>query len=370
MMLEIQKYLISGKTIEDLELELGIKATYHPSLPIVILNYDQINSPKTNVLVREARALVLHTHDHSLIARSFFRFFNWGEVEEPIEFDFKNCSVMNKEDGSIVLLYHFDNQWRVNTRGSFALDLMQFQNFTWTEGICKALGVNQLSEIGDKLDKNLTYVCEFVSVWNKIVRTYNEPKMYLLTVFDKETELDHSVVDTLCSNFFIRPDKHEFKSIEEIQLFLDNQSKNDPTFEGVVICDGNGIRYKIKSSSYLGLHKLRGENDNLFNIKHLIPFILNGEDDELLTYYNEVRGFYFECKAKIYETYVQLIETWADSKHIVDQKEFALLIKDKPFASILFEVRKLFGVKQKAADLKAIWRKSERQILNFLKGKI
>lgn len=42
-MLEVQKYLRSGKTFEDLTAELAIKVTVHDTLPLAILNYNQID---------------------------------------------------------------------------------------------------------------------------------------------------------------------------------------------------------------------------------------------------------------------------------------------------------------------------------------
>jgi hypothetical protein len=40
-MLEVQKYLMSGKTVDELKAELGINYAQHPTLPLVILNYDR-----------------------------------------------------------------------------------------------------------------------------------------------------------------------------------------------------------------------------------------------------------------------------------------------------------------------------------------
>jgi len=131
-MLCTQKYLLSGKTCDDLSNEFYIKTNFHPDLPLVILNYDQINSPKKHPVVRECRGLVLNSSDWSLVARSFPRFFNWGEVPEEMDFfDFDDFVVQSKEDGSLVIIYFFNNEWHVNTKGSFATDMMQNQSFTW-----------------------------------------------------------------------------------------------------------------------------------------------------------------------------------------------------------------------------------------------
>lgn len=352
-MLKIQEYLLSGKTLEDLNAELGIKSVVHPSLPLVILNYDQIESPKLNPIVREARALVLNTNDWSLVARSFPRFFNWGEVQDEMHlFDFNDFIVQSKEDGSLVLLYFFDGKWHANTRGSFAMDPMQHQTFTWREAICKALNVSSLDDLNHRLDPNVTYVCEFVSPWNKIVRRYDAPKLYLLTAFSGLNELHHAVVDDLTHSLFLRPEKFSFYLLEEIQEFLAKQTSDDPTFEGVVICDRHGKRWKIKSPTYLGLHKLRGEGDNLFNPKHLLPFILSGEEDELLLYYPEVTESYLKLKNKVEQEYQSLLTLWREHKDIESQKDFALAVKHSQFSSLLFQTRKKFGTQQTENNLR------------------
>lgn len=371
-MLAVQQYL-QTKTFEDLTAELGIVVKRHDTLPLAILNYDQIESPKTHPIVRECRGLVLHADTKEVVAKSFNRFFNWGEVQEEMPlFDFSDCIVQSKEDGSLVLIYYFDGQWHANTRGSFATDVMQHQSFTWREGICKALGISDLQEFDSEqieLDRGVTYVCEFCSPWNKIVRRYEKPVMYLLTAFTGTDELHHSEVDLMTEGMFLRPTKYEFCSIDEIQAFLEQQAAADPTFEGVVICDHLGHRWKVKSATYLGLHKLRGEGDNLFNPKNLLPFIMSGEDDELLTYYPEVKEEFYRLKAEVLAEYAKVLETWIDHHSKQEQKDFALAIKDKtPFTSVLFQVRKNGGTQANSANLKKAWREAENQILKRLKG--
>lgn len=368
-MLQVQQYL-QNKTFADLTAELGIKVCQHDSLPLCILNYDQIESPKTNPIVRECRALVLRSDTHELVARSFPRFFNWGEVldEQPL-FDFSDFVVQSKEDGSLVVIYHFDGEWHANTRGSFALDKIEFQDFSWRDAFCKAMKINSLAEL--RLNEQVAYICEFVSPWNKIVRRYEQPEMYLLTAFQGEAELSPDVVDQMVNSFgglFKRPQRYNFCSIDEIQDFLREQSASDATFEGVVIRDKHGHRWKIKSATYLGLHKLRGEGDNIWNPKHLLPFVMSGEEDELLTYFPEVRGAFYELKANVLELYSEMLEAWADNWRIEGQKDFALTIKDKPFSSVLFSVRKEHGTNQRAEHVRKAWLQAESQILKTIKA--
>jgi hypothetical protein len=373
-MLEVQKYLKNGKSLDDLTAELGIKVAKHQTLPLVILNYCQIESPKTNSIVRECRALVLNSNTFDIVARSFSRFFNWGEVtDEMNQFDFSDFCVHSKEDGSLVLIYFFENEWRINTRGSFATDAMQFQDFTWQEGILKALNLSAIKGLElNVLNPDYNYVFEFCSPWNKVVRQYDRPVLYLLGVFHGEREFSPAEVEEefnryLLGSPIVKPDLHKFSSITEIQKFLEEKSASDPTFEGVVIRDKKNCRFKLKNPCYLSLHRIRGEGNNLFNPKHLLPFILSGEDDELLTYYNEVRPFYFEVKSRVQEEYIKLLEVWVTYKEIEDQKEFALTVKNHKFSGILFQVRKQYAKNQTVQHLKQMWRDSDDLILKAIK---
>jgi hypothetical protein len=378
-MLEVQNYLTSGKTLEDLSSEYGIVAKMHNTLPLVILNYDQIESkPKHHPIVRECRALLLECGTWKLVARSFRRFFNWGELTEEMElFDFSDFATQTKEDGSLVTIYHYEGEWHANTRGSFGLDNMQHQIFNWREGICRAMGIASLEDIDVNLNPKYAYICEFVSPWNKIVRRYDKAGLYLLTIFEGERELTHHEVDKECANlethfgakWFYRPDRHQFSSMKEIEEFLSRMTSEDPTFEGVVIRDRHGMRYKVKNPAYISLHRMRGEGDNMYNPKHLLPFIMSGNDSEVLLYFPEIKEAYFKLKSELSDEYGRLVEVWADHKDIEGQKEFALAIKDKtPYTSVLFNLRKKFGPNQKSSDLRAEWRTSEDIILKKLKA--
>ncbi len=366
-MLHVQEYLKS-KTLEDLTNELGIVVKKHDTLPLVILNYNQIESPKLHPIVRECRALVLELDTWRVVARSFSRFFNWGEVTEEMSlFDFSDFIVQSKEDGSLVLIYYFDEHWRVNTRGSFATDNMQNMNFTWETGICQALGVEHLDQLYPELNVGITYVCEFVSPWNKVVRRYDHPKIYLLTAFGGERELSQDVVETLTPHRFMRPERYQFKNMQEIESFLRQQEELDPTFEGVVIQDKNGQRWKIKNPCYLALHRLRGNDDNLFNPKNLLPFVMSGEEDEILVYFPEVTEAFNACKNKVNTHFEALKQVWLEHRSIDDQKTFALAIAGKtPFTGLLFQLRRDHGTNQTEQHLKEKWRESSDLILKAI----
>ena len=335
-MFEIQK-LLQDQTYDEISEELGIKFNFHPTLPLVICNYDQIKSQKTHPVVRECRGLILHSQSFELVARSFRRFFNWGEVHDEMKlFNFDNFSGQTKEDGSLSMIYNWQDNWYVSTRGSFALDNMQYQSFTWQDAILQAVKTDL-----KHLNPELTYVGEFCSPWNKVVRTYKEPTFYLLSAFNGYDELNPADADAAAAESgLLRPETHNFSSMSQIEDFITQISVDDPTFEGVVIRDDNNHRWKVKSPSYFGLHQLKGEGDNLWNPKYLMPFVVNGESAELLNYFEEVKPALDYYTQQTNDLYNQMMAVWDQAKGIEDQKEFALLVKNTPLASILFTARK------------------------------
>lgn len=363
--LRVQEFLRIDPAVlgyEDLNKYYGIKTTGHPEKPLVILNYSQINSPKLHPIVRECRGLVLDARNHNIVARAFPRFFNWGEVqEEAADFDFSDCFAESKEDGSLVLIYFFEGEWHANTRGSFADGKINDQPYTWTDGICAAIGIRELSELDTRLKRSLCYVCEFCSKWNKVVREYDKPQMFLLTVFNGPVELSAEFADYACPEGFHRPSRCEFSSIEEVQQCLKERSERDPTFEGFVLRDCCNRRWKVKSPTYLALHRLKGDGDNMYLPKNLLPFILSGEKAELLTYFPEVEKTLDEVESKVNEARDQMLEVWFHAKSIESQKDFAQFIVPRTnFASVLFEARK------KNVDPMEIWRESIDVILKRL----
>jgi len=113
--LETQKYLRDGNTLDDLKTKYGIR--HNRSYDnLVILNYSQIDSPKTNPLVMECRGLILEADTWNLVSIPFYRFFNYGEATDIVNFNFDDAVLQEKIDGSLIQLFYYNNRWRMATR--------------------------------------------------------------------------------------------------------------------------------------------------------------------------------------------------------------------------------------------------------------
>lgn len=319
---------LRNNSLEKLYDEFKIVIVHHDFLPIFILNYDQIDSPKSDPVVMDCRGLVLD-RDYNVVARSFERFFNYGEFpERDKNFNWNNVSIRSKEDGSLILLYYYGGSWRVNTRGSFGE--MYVGMYTWKDLVNKIVGDGY-----EELDKNLTYVCELCTPYNKVVRSYEDNRLYNLAVFDNKNE----VVYDKKHSFFHYPDVYNFINVEEVFSYLDNNSLVDPTFEGFVLRDDSGMRLKVKSKSYYNLHRVK--NNGNFSVNFVVESVLKNELGEILVYFPEYREL-FDGAISFIDGCIDLIyDLWEKNKNIELQKDFALAVIGSKFSSYLFLIRKL-----------------------------
>jgi hypothetical protein len=341
-MLAVQEYLSSGKTLDNLNEEFGIKVCYHDTLPLVILNYDQISSPKTHPITMCCRGLILEVGIWKIVAASFSRFFNLGECEElQKDFDWSNFVALEKVDGSLINMFFYANEWHMATRGSFGEGLMENCNFSWKELFWKTFNEQFLSDCSmDQFDPTMSYTMELCSRYNKVVTDYPEPVLYVLNWYDKEYN-SFAMFDSLSLvDYWNTPARYSFKSIDEVINHIEDLELNNPTIEGVVLVDKYLNRIKVKNKKYISLHKMRGESG--FTMKNLLPFVIDGEVEELLTYYPELREKIDQMDCLFGQVLIECDDVWNAVHEITDQKEFALkLIGHKClFQDVFFSMKR------------------------------
>lgn len=371
-MLNIQQYLRSGKTPSDLNTELGIISYSHPTLPLTGFKYHQLDSPKTHPIVKEARGIVLENNNWNIVGKAFDRFYNVGEDAENFSrFNWTDYHAYSKEDGSLFILYYYEGKWRTNTSGSFGFGNVGHTCVTWPELFWSA---SRLEEKTLENFKNLTFVFELCSLYNKIVRIYQSPKVYLLSAFRTEPEtsqeLSHEEVEELftylkqCS-IIERPEHFSFSSKDAIIEFLLEKESTDKSYEGLVLRDVSNIRFKWKTKTYLALHHLR-DNGNILHPNNIVPLLLNGEFEEVLATMPEVKTAFLEANKILVSAKTELKQLWDEAKDIPEQKDFAIKIKYHPLASILFTLRKTKGPTATEKDFELLWRNHDELLIKKL----
>ena len=103
MIMEVQKYL-QEHSLKELQEEFSLIVTEYSDR--VVLNYNQIDSPRFNPIADECRALILARDSQwSVMARSFDRFYNVGEGEGWKDFPIdESTRFEEKLDGSLITI--------------------------------------------------------------------------------------------------------------------------------------------------------------------------------------------------------------------------------------------------------------------------
>lgn len=363
-MLDIQRFLRSQtnlNTVFDVLEASGIKVNKHPTEPLYIFNYDQIEAKKDNKKACESRGLVLEENTWNIVAKAFTRFFNLHECPS-LNFKWDDFTTQTKEDGSLILVYKYKDKVYVNTRNSWGDGNVNNSDKTW-----RGLVVEGLAKRGLTLDDLFfngspqTYVLELCSPYNLIVTQYKTTDVYLLSAFNDDEEYSPDAADQLAKKLnLLRPKTWQFSSSEEVEEWLKKEGELNPTFEGVVLRDRKGTRIKVKNQRYVCLHHLRG-NGNVFLPKYMVPLCLSGEIDEAISYFEDLIPEANRVRELLDVEKQRLLSLWNEVKDIADQKTFALKVVDKTkFSSILFKARK------DKLSVESIWNTSADLIVKVL----
>jgi len=352
-MLNVQNFLLSYSSREEALLQL--KEQYKIDIKdyendLVVLNYNQIESPKFNEIVDECRGLILSKDFKEVYCRSYDRFYNFGEGGSiTTNFNFQESVIYSKEDGTLLNLWYHPKKdmWVFSTRKMAYSEGTTAFGLTFNTIASEALnGVDvSIALKYAKLDKNLTYIFELTTPKNRIVKPYMETCLYLTGVRNKNTGEYFNIKDHIdkFTGFNVKlPDIYYFDSHENVVKSL---KELKPLDEGYVCYhEKSGTRVKIKSPAYVAVHHLR-DNGNV-NPKRVALLVFENEYEEYLTYFPEDIIF-FKSYIEAYDILVKEIEkTYETYKNIESQKDFALSIKHLLYADVLFEMRKGGNLKE------------------------
>ncbi len=232
----------------------------HPELPLSILTYTptcQYASAWTPVTT-QCRGLVVNDINGKIVAWPFPKFFNIEEhslgrpYASPLPKD-EPFTVQDKADGSLAIIFHYNDRWHAASKGSFTSDQAK-----WAQ---KWLDNHDTSTlfVGD------TYLAEMIYPENRIVLDYHgEETLKLLAVYDAE---GHEVWPTWCTSEEAWEDMGGtvIRSYGQVNLSkilfrakrnqtFDGTTVTSTTAEGYVLRYASGLRVKVKFPEYVKLH--------------------------------------------------------------------------------------------------------------------
>lgn len=315
-----------------------IQKQTHPTLPLSIWNY----SPKVQYdnlwdeVTLMCRGLVTD-NDGKIVARPFGKFFNYEELK-PEQIPNEPFDVFEKLDGSLGILFNYQGEWVIATRGSFTSDQAK-------------KGWELLQKYDYKrLIEDKTYLFEIIYNENRIVVDYDYEDLILLAVIDNNDGYEYKIFDekihlegirlvNMYRNLgfkFVR----KYDGIKDYST-LKEMIKDDE--EGFVIRFQNGFRMKIKGKEYCRLHKIltnvsnRDIWENLKNGESLDQ-IIEKVPDEFYNWVKETKNKFESDFNLIKKEYEWIFKIIMRSENSNERKVFARHAINYRYSSILFSM--------------------------------
>lgn len=295
-----------------------------------------------------------------LISAGFPKFFNFEEKPSinPFNADLSRCSIIEKIDGTCLIVSKYEGQLILRTRGT--VDARQMSNGHELDLFLERFKNSNL----DNKDEDTWYyslIFEWVSPKNQIVLRYDEPDFYYINCIDHwlyrltpQYELDYECAydKFQTGTCFKRPQRYQFDSITDLIKHVEAFEGK----EGVVLCyDEDQHMRKIKGKKYLALHAFRSK----CTINTLLDLFFEWNEPTYNDFLNKVETqFDYECmtlaQPLVEDLYCGVdnlqcllrdIQAFVQSNKNLEQKEFALKVVEKcgdkkHLSAVYFAMRK------------------------------
>jgi hypothetical protein len=249
-------------------------------------------------------------YNGELISASFPKFFNWSEQPDlsPVPNSLKHCTVVEKLDGSTLIVSKYNGQYILRTRGT--VDASTMANGFELE-LFKSTILNKLQDNNDTWGYSIIW--EWLSPINKIVLSYGDEPIWKLIGFINHINYSlaqQDMLDAMAKKYdLLRPEIYTFTDISDMLQIVDKWQNK----EGVCLYSKNDqVIHKIKASKYLLLHHLKSE---LSSLEKVLDVWLEQGMPDYQTFYNYIfTTFDFELAEQIKGT----ISRICDAKKEVD----------------------------------------------------
>jgi T4 RnlA family RNA ligase len=294
----------------------------HRSLPLTIYNYTakaQFDRYWVDATLH-CRGLVLDDN-YRPIARPLPKFFNLSEYQGLLPDGVPQ--IYEKLDGSLIILFHYQGQWEVASRGSFGSEQSQ---------MAQVLLPNYQAE-WDGLDREYTYLFEIIYPHNRIVVDYGSAlRLVLLAAVHPQTgvELEYTQV-----NWLDRSQTYPATNLPEWLQSIDETQAELTNHEGFILKWSNGFRLKYKLADYVRLHRIitrvqaKDIWECLIQNQSLQQFLESVPDE----FYNWVKDTKLDLETKYQEIETECQQAFRD---LGDRRQTAMYFQTQKYPGVLF----------------------------------
>lgn len=328
----LEKYLKDGL----------IERNSHPILPLDIYNYSrecQFTSSWDGVTLNMRGTVI--DREGNVVAKAFPKFFNYEEVVNEIPVSGDYVYVQEKADGSLGILFYYEGEWHLTTRGSFTSDQAK-----------RGMEILKSKYNLRSFMSEMVYLLEIIYPENRIVVDYgNKGRVFFLSVTSGGKELHWTTAKSVFKASGIKSEdivKTEQHFAFGPDLYRSLKEKNEENKEGFVLRFQPGnFRMKIKFEEYVRLHRLLTSFSNvdiweILRAGNGFHDFLNKVPDEfdawVKKWIEDLTSKYREIEFKAQDRYNDFMAS--NDHHVLNKAHYAEWVKgqDSHLQPILFRL--------------------------------
>ena len=177
-MLNLQKFIIKNKDWKEKLSQKPYCLKISEEGNLILFKYNQIDSDFNEPIVNESRGIILEKNTWKVVAYAFNKFFNFGEAYAD-KIDWDSAIVEQKEDGSLIKVFYYNNEWNIATNGTINAYKCNIQSPNYNSfGELFDVAAKNSGLDYSKLNKDYTYVFELVSEFAQIICPQKETKLF------------------------------------------------------------------------------------------------------------------------------------------------------------------------------------------------
>lgn len=296
-----------------------VRENFHPTLDLRIINYTEKAQydNEWNTVTAQCRGLIVNSAG-TVVARPFDKFLNYGQNPNDKLLMDQRVIATDKMDGSLGILWSYQGEQGIATRGSFASEQAVFATALWK------------AKYGFPIAPDWTYLFEIIYPQNRIVLNYGDMSdLILLGVRDIE-EGSVLLPEDVVTWKGPRTQTFPYKTLREAL-----EAPQRPNAEGLVLYfPDQNYRIKLKQADYVALHKIvtgltkrriwenMKEGKTLQDLCEIVP-------DEwhawLRETYNEIRKQYWLINYIVRSDYRQIVKALDKDFDSWTRKDFSQL---------------------------------------------
>ena len=232
-----------------------VKPFFHPTLPLVGLNYTQLAHNTLHefpqgwtTALRLCRGIVFDDHQYNLVALPFMKFFNFGDHPETTSLPNEPFEATVKQDGHLGIIFRYNDEFILTTRGDFSSPTAQFANKMLAQYVKK----NNWLEF---FPNNNTVLVEIIHPETQVYVDYGDTKEFrLIGAFSHNLLKDYNyeALKIIAVNLGLPVTPiWAGNNLKDLAALMKDQTIHNQ--EGYVVRFESGLRVKFKFENYIGL---------------------------------------------------------------------------------------------------------------------